>query len=79
MKDELNRSHNGEGIVYLLKSELSVSTRQYLIKGTYYSGFLSVRFMEVQIPVMNIGHDEFIFKQYTFSQSCGRVLMGKIY
>ena len=30
MKDELNRSYNGGGAVYLLQSELSISTRQYL-------------------------------------------------
>ena len=35
----------------------------YLIKVTHYGGFLSVRYMEVQIPVMNIYHDECIFKQ----------------
>ena len=29
MKDELNRSYNGGGVVYLLQSELSTSTRQY--------------------------------------------------
>ena len=29
MKDELNRPHNGEGVVHLLQSELSYSTRQY--------------------------------------------------
>ena len=29
MKDELNRSHNAGGVVYVLKSELSTSTRQY--------------------------------------------------
>ena len=39
----------------------------YIIKGTYYGGFLSVRFMEGQIPVMNIGHDSCIFDKYTFS------------
>ena len=40
----------------------------YLIKGTLYDGFLSVNFPEGKIPVMNIGHDEFIFKQYIFSK-----------
>ena len=39
----------------------------YLIKGTHYGGFLSVRFPEGQIPVMNIGHDECIFKPYIIS------------
>ena len=39
----------------------------YLIKGTHYGGFLSVRFTEVQIPVENIGHDECIFRKYIFS------------
>ena len=29
MKDELNRSHNDGGVVYLLQSELSYSTGQY--------------------------------------------------
>ena len=36
----------------------------YLIKGKHYGGFLSVRLPEVQRPVSNIGHDEYIFKQY---------------
>ena len=40
----------------------------YLIKGTHYGGFLSVRFPEVQIPVMNICHDECVFKKYIFYQ-----------
>ena len=31
MKDELNRSYNGGGVVYLLKSELSRSAIQYQI------------------------------------------------
>ena len=39
----------------------------YMIKGTHYGGFLSFRFMEGHIPVINIGHDECIFKQYIFS------------
>ena len=51
----------------------------YLIKGTYCGGLISVRFPEGQIPVMNIGHNEFIFKQYIFSQIDGQVLLGKIY
>ena len=51
----------------------------YLIKGTHYGGFLSFRFLEDQRPVMNIGHDEYIFEQYIFLQSCGRFLMGKLY
>ena len=29
MKDEISRSYNGVGLVYLLQSELSTSTRQY--------------------------------------------------
>ena len=40
-----------------------------LIKGTNYGWFLSVRFPELQIPVMNIGHDECIFKKYIFPKS----------
>ena len=51
----------------------------YLIKGTHYGGFLSVRFTGVQRPVINIVHDEFIFKQYNFLQSRGWLLMGGIY
>ena len=43
----------------------------YLIKGAHYGGFLSVRFPEGQRPVINIGHDECIFKQYIFLQSFG--------
>ena len=31
MKNELNHSYNGGGIVYLLQSELSTSTRQYAL------------------------------------------------
>ena len=49
----------------------------YLNKGTHYCGFLIVRFPEVQIPVINIGHDECTFKQYIFLQSSVWVLMGK--
>ena len=30
MKDELNHSYIGGGVVYLLQSELSTSTRQYV-------------------------------------------------
>ena len=30
MKDELNRSYNGGGVVYVLKSELSRSSLQYM-------------------------------------------------
>ena len=51
----------------------------HIIKGTNYGRFLSFRFLEGQIPVMNIGHNEFIFKQYIFSQIDGQVLLGKIY
>ena len=40
----------------------------YLIKLTHYVGFLRFRFLEGQRPVINIGHDEFIFKQYIFSK-----------
>ena len=29
----------------------------YLIKGTYYGGFLSIRFPEGKRPIMNIDHD----------------------
>ena len=36
MKDELNCSHNGGGVVYVLKSELSYSTRQYIKTCTFY-------------------------------------------
>ena len=32
MKDELNRSYNGEGVVYLLQSELSRSSIQYAMQ-----------------------------------------------
>ena len=38
----------------------------YLIKGTNYGGFLSFRVPEGQIPVINIGQDECIFKKYIF-------------
>ena len=38
----------------------------YLIKVTHYCGFLSVRFMEGQRLVINIGHDEFILKKCFF-------------
>ena len=31
LKDELNRSYNGGGVVYLLQSELSISSIQYVI------------------------------------------------
>ena len=51
----------------------------YLIKGTHYGGFLIVRFLEGQRPVMNIFHDECIFRSYIFLQSRGQVLMGKLY
>ena len=44
----------------------------YLIKGTHYGGFLSVSFPEVQISVINIGHDECIFKQYILSKVVDR-------
>ena len=33
MKDEINCSYNGGGVVYLLQSELSTSTRQYVRTG----------------------------------------------
>ena len=55
----------------------------YIIKGTHCGGFLSFYFLEGQIPVMNIGHGECIFKQYFFSPGSrmggGWVLMGKLY
>ena len=51
----------------------------YLIKGTNYDEFPSFRFSEGHRSVMNIGHDECMFKQYIFLQSRGRVLMGKLY
>ena len=34
----------------------------YQIEVTHYGGFLSFRFPEGLRPVMNIGHDGFIFK-----------------
>ena len=40
----------------------------YIIKLAQYDGFLIFRFLEGQRPVINIGHDEFIFKQYIFSK-----------
>ena len=49
----------------------------YLIKGTHYGEFLSVMFTEGQIPVMNIGHDECIFKQYIFSPKSWKVPDGE--
>ena len=51
----------------------------YLIKGTHNGGFLSVMFTEGQITVINIGHDECIFKKCIFLQGRGRVLIGKHY
>ena len=44
----------------------------YLIKVTPYGGFLSARFLECQIPVINIVHDECIFKKYFFSEVVDR-------
>ena len=35
----------------------------YLMRGTHYGGFLSVKFTEGQRTEMNIGHDEGILKQ----------------
>ena len=35
----------------------------YLLIVTNYGEFINVRFPEGQIPAMNIGHDECIFKQ----------------
>ena len=40
---------------------------KYLIKLTYSGGFPGFRFPEGQKPVINSGHDEFIFKKQTFS------------
>ena len=42
MKDELNRSYNGGGVVYLLQSELSNSTLQYPSVGVNFMAILHV-------------------------------------
>ena len=48
MKDELNRSYNGGGVVYLLQSELSTSTRQYVFS-LYHTSLKNIRLAGFQI------------------------------
>ena len=43
MKDELNFSYNGGGVVYVLKSELSRSSMQYIIFEEHLGAMLFAR------------------------------------
>ena len=78
--EELGYSYDdADKVVDMVDFHIDCEEFIYLIIGTHYRGFLSFSFPEGQIPVTNIGHDECIFRSYIFLQSCGRVLMGKLY
>ena len=47
MIDELNWSYNGGGLLYLLQSELSISTRQYLFSDRLYATRRNIRIRSI--------------------------------
>ena len=65
MKDELNRSYNGGGVVYLLQSELSNSTLHYPLVGVNVMVILHVFIIKITLRCYQIINLNTHFESFT--------------